>query len=112
MSNMKTDAKFVKHPTQEGVFMKHLFDGADTDGRMNDLEVNIVPGYEIAPHKHDNASEFFYVISGSGEFLDDTVWNNVKKGDAFKAPQGMTHAVKNTGTETLVLLSIFSPSVR
>ncbi|MDR2100600.1 MAG: cupin domain-containing protein [Campylobacteraceae bacterium] len=54
----------------------------------------------------------FYVVSGSGEFLDDTKWKSIKAGDAFKALQGITHASKNTGTKTLVLFSTFSPATR
>ncbi|MDR1461375.1 MAG: cupin domain-containing protein [Campylobacteraceae bacterium] len=111
-NNVKVGAEFVKHPTQEGVFMKHFFAKADTDERLNNLEVNIVPGFQIAPHIHKDASEFFYVVSGEGEFLDDAEWVCIKKGDAFKAPTGMTHAIKNTGNETLVLLSTFSPPTR
>ncbi|MDR1614435.1 MAG: cupin domain-containing protein, partial [Campylobacteraceae bacterium] len=61
---------------------------------------------------HENSSEFFYVVSGSGEFLDDTEWKSIKAGDAFKAPQGMMHAIKNTGVKTLVLFSTFSPATR
>jgi mannose-6-phosphate isomerase-like protein (cupin superfamily) len=111
-NNVKEGAAFVKHPTQEGVFMKHFFSKADTGERLNNVEINIVPGFQIAPHAHENASEFFYVVSGQGEFLDDTEWTVVKKGDAFKAPVGMTHAIKNTGNEILVLFSTFSPPVR
>jgi mannose-6-phosphate isomerase-like protein (cupin superfamily) len=110
--NVKTDAVFAKHPKWEGVSMKHFFAGADTAERLNNLEINIVPGFQIPPHTHENASEFFYVISGEGEFLDGAEWRAVKKGDAFKAPAGMSHGVKNTGTETLALFSTFSPPVR
>jgi len=110
--NIKKGAVFTKHPTQEGVFMKHFYAKDDTDGRLNNLEVNIVPGFEIAPHTHENAGEFFYVVSGSGEFLDETEWKAIRKGDAFKAPMGVNHAIKNTGNETLVLLSTFSPPIR
>lgn len=110
-NNVKMDAGFVKHPTQEGVYMKHLFGKEDND-RLNNLEVNIVPGYQIAPHTHEGSSEFFYVVRGEGEFLDDTEWKHIHAGDAFKAPQGMTHAINNTGRETLVLFSTFSPATR
>ncbi|MDR0762806.1 MAG: cupin domain-containing protein [Campylobacteraceae bacterium] len=110
-NNFKVDAKFIKHPTQEGVFMKHFY-GKDDNACLNNLEVNIVPGFQIAPHIHEESSEFFYVVSGNGEFLDDTEWKSIKQGDAFKAPQGMTHAIKNTGTKTLVLFSTFSPAMR
>ena len=62
--NILNDATFIKHPTQEGVFMKHLFSSADND-RLNNLEVRIVPGYMIEPHVHDNSSEFYYVAEGN-----------------------------------------------
>ena len=110
--NIKTDSVFVKNPKHEGVFMKHFFSKSETNGQLNNFEVNIVPGFQIAPHNHDNAGEYFYVVDGSGEFLDDTEWVPVKKGDAFQAPVGMTHAVKNTGKLTLVLFSTFSPATR
>ena len=110
--NIKLDAVFVKHPTQEGVFMKHFFSKDETNERLNNLEVNIVPGFQIAPHTHDNAGEFFYVVDGEGEFLDNTEWTSIKKGDAFQAPMGMTHAIKNTGRVTLVLFSTFSPPIK
>lgn len=109
--NLKMDANFVKHPTQEGVFMKHFFCKEDND-RLNNVEVNIVPGFQIAPHTHADSTEFFYVVSGQGEFLDDNEWQCIKKGDAFKAPQGMNHSLKNTGNEMLILFSTFSPATR
>jgi len=109
--NILNDATFIKHPTQEGVFMKHLFSSADND-RLNNLEVRIVPGYMIEPHVHDNSSEFYYVAEGKGEFLDGDEWKEISKGDAFKAPKGMQHGVKNTGKEMLVLFSTFSPPIK
>lgn len=110
-SNFKSDAVFTKHPTQEGVFLKHFFCKEDND-RLNNLEVFIMPGFQIAPHIHGDSSEFFYVVSGQGEFLDDKEWKAIKKGDAFKAPQGMTHSIKNSGSEALILFSTFSPATR
>ena len=110
-SNMISEAQFCKHPTQEGVFMKHFFGSADNEC-LNNLEVRIIPGYMIAPHIHENASEFFYAVEGTGEFLDGEEWKPFKKGDAFKAPKGMQHGIKNVGNETLVLFSTFSPATR
>lgn len=105
------DAQFTKHPTQEGVFMKHFFSSKDND-RLNNLEVKIIPGYCIAPHIHENSSEFFYVVSGEGEFLDGEEWKKIEKGIAFVAPMGMTHGIRNTGKDVLTLFSTFSPATR
>jgi mannose-6-phosphate isomerase-like protein (cupin superfamily) len=110
-NNFKLNAVFTKHPTFEGVYMKHFFGKEDND-RLNNLEVLIVPNFEIGPHTHENSTEFFYVVSGQGEYLDDMEWKIIRKGDAFKAPQGITHAFRNTGREALLLFSTFSPSIR
>ena len=109
--NFKTDVELTKHAKHEGVFIRNFFSKDDND-RLNNLEVLIEPGFQIPPHTHEDSTEFFYVVSGHGEFLDDTEWKAIKKGDAFKAPQGMTHGLKNTGSETLLLFSTFSPAIR
>ena len=105
------DAVFTKHPTQEGVFMKHFFSSQENDS-LNNLEVRIIPNFMIAPHVHENSSEFFYVVDGEGEFLDNEEWKKIEKGDAFMAPQGMQHAIKNCGKSDLVLFSTFSPATK
>jgi quercetin dioxygenase-like cupin family protein len=110
-NNLKSIQGFAKHATMDGVFIKHFFCKEDND-RLNNLEVYIVPGFEIPPHTHEDSSEFFYVVDGEGEFLDETEWKTIKKGDAFKAPQGMTHSLKATGHEALLLFSTFSPATR
>jgi len=110
-NNFKTDVELTEHPKYEGVFMKHFFCNEDND-RLNNFELIINTGSQITPHIHENSTEFFYVVSGQGEFLDDTEWIAFKKGDAFKAPTGITHSIKNTGSESLVLLATFSPAIR
>jgi len=35
VKNIKLDAVFVKHPTQEGVFFKHFFSKDETNGCLN-----------------------------------------------------------------------------
>jgi mannose-6-phosphate isomerase-like protein (cupin superfamily) len=109
--NFIVDATFTKHAKYDGVFLKHFFGKEDND-RLNNFEILIVPGFQIDPHTHDNTSEFFYVVSGEGEFLDDTEWKAVKNGDTFKAPMGITHGLRNTGKEALLLFSTFSPAIR
>ena len=109
--NFKTDATFVRHPAYEGVFLKHFFCSEDND-RLSNLEVNIVPGFMIEPHTHEGSTEFFYVVRGQGEYFDGVEWKDVGQGAAFKAPQGTTHAIRNSGNETLVLFSTFSPAAR
>jgi len=109
--NIISKAEFVKHPKEDGVFMKHFFSSADND-RLNNLEVKIEKGSQISPHVHENSSEFYYVLSGIGEFLIDGKWISIKQGDALKAPMGMEHGLKNTGDDLLCVFSTFSPATR
>jgi quercetin dioxygenase-like cupin family protein len=111
MANLLNDGKFVKNPAHEGVFVKFFYSGAD-GGSISNQETAIVPGFAIERHTHENSTEFFYCAAGEGEFLDNAEWRPIKKGDAFRAPQGMPHAIKNTGRELLVLLCTFSPAIR
>lgn len=72
------DAVFTKHPTQEGVFMKHFFSSQEND-LLNNLEIRIIPDFMITPHVHENSSEFFYVVDGEGEFLDNEEWKKLRR---------------------------------
>jgi quercetin dioxygenase-like cupin family protein len=103
--------EYVNHPKEIGVKMKHFFSNADND-RLNNLEVRIDPGCQISQHIHDNSSEFYYVVDGSGDFFINGQWSQVKKGDAMKAPMGEEHGLKNTGHEPFILFSTFSPPTR
>ncbi|MGI5880514.1 MAG: cupin domain-containing protein [Syntrophomonadaceae bacterium] len=109
--NIINGATLVKHPKEEGVFLKHCFNSSDND-RLNNLEVTILPGFHISPHVHADSTEFYYVVSGTGEFLVDGEWRSIKKGDALKAPMAMEHGLKNTGSELLMVFSTFSPATR
>ncbi|MDR3349607.1 MAG: cupin domain-containing protein [Acidaminococcales bacterium] len=111
MSNLLSNGEFVKNPAHEGVFVKFFYSGAD-GGAISNQETIIVPGFAILPHAHENSTEFFYCAAGEGEFLDADEWRTIKKGDAFRAPQGTVHALRNTGRELLVLFCTFSPAIR
>ncbi len=41
------------------------------DHRLNNLEVTILPGFQISPHIHADSTEFYYVVTGTGKFLVD-----------------------------------------
>jgi mannose-6-phosphate isomerase-like protein (cupin superfamily) len=111
-NNVKNNVESVKHPSSDGVFMKHFYGKEDTGGALNNLEVSIMPGFCIGEHVHNDSNEFFYVVSGQGDFLDGGDWVPIKAGDAFKASKGVKHAIRNNGDETLRILSIFSPPNR
>jgi mannose-6-phosphate isomerase-like protein (cupin superfamily) len=111
-NNLKKAGEYVKHPGNDGVFMKHFYGKDDTDGKMNNVEILIVSGFQIAPHVHGSSDEYFYIVSGTGEYQLGEETIAIEKGDVFTAPPGVSHAVVNTGTEPLLLLSTFCPPIR
>jgi quercetin dioxygenase-like cupin family protein len=107
---IRTD-KYTPHAKEPGVFLKHFFSSADND-RLNNFELRIDPGCGISPHVHEAATEFFYVISGTGEVLLNGEWQVLQPGDALKATTGNEHGFRNRTDEPMLLYALFSPPVR
>ena len=99
---------FVPHPKFAGVFIKPCFGRAHTD-RLNNMEVRIEPGREISRHVHPASTEFYYIVAGTGQYWDGRVWQPTQAGDAFQAPAGEEHGLRNTGTVPLLVFSTFTP---
>ncbi len=74
--------------------------------------VTFPPGSNPGPHKHDREEEVCYVLSGTGESRVGERTIQLKPGDAVYIEPGVEHGCKNTGTEPLVMISIFSPPVK
>lgn len=67
----------------------------------NYLEV----GSEIGEHQHVDDEEFYYIIEGTGEVLDDGKLEKVGPGDLVYTGSGHTHSLKNTGDTPLKFLA-------
>ena len=71
--------------------------------------VTFPPGADPGPHVHEAEEEIIYVISGHGESLVGERTYPLEPGVALFTEPGLPHGVRNTGTEDLVLVSVFSP---
>jgi mannose-6-phosphate isomerase-like protein (cupin superfamily) len=69
-------------------------------------ECTLAPGCSIGEHKHDNETEYFIIIHGSGTVIDDRVEKKVKAGDVIVTGNGSSHSIINTGSEPLVFHAI------
>ena len=74
--------------------------------------LRFVEGAEIKPHLHRTHDEMVYVLKGSGQMFINGKWIDVKPGTFHFNPMNKVHATKNTGKEHLVLLSIYTPSMK
>src|SRR4051812_49929272 len=67
----------------------------------------IPPGDRLGKHV-DTAEEVQYILSGSGDLLTDDGTHQIKGGDVFVLPEGVSHDLHNTGSENLCVLAFFS----
>ena len=68
-------------------------------------EIRLVPGASIGYHIHENETEMFAFVSGSGIVRDDDEIRAVKAGDSMLTFSGHGHSVENNGDEDLVLIA-------
>ena len=99
---------WVDHPRFHNITVKSLITPASNALAGVNL-VNVPPGGVIGRHLHPKEIETVYVLAGQSELtLGDT--NYVfGAGQIVAIPIGLEHALRNTGAETVVLLTVFTP---
>lgn len=79
-------------------------------GEHSQLVVMTVPaGGEIGDEVHDSTDQLLTFVSGTGEAVLDGHTHTVDAGDLCAVPAGTRHNFRNTGTEPLVLHTVYSP---
>jgi quercetin dioxygenase-like cupin family protein len=71
-----------------------------------------LPGQEHKAHVHADQDKLYYVLSGAGEAQVGSETHAVCAGDLVLAPAGVTHGLKNTGSQPLSVLVVFGPPPR
>ena len=82
------------------------------DDTVSFVLVRFAEGAEVKPHFHKTHDEIVYVIKGSGQMLVNNKWIDVKPGTVHFNPMNKVHSTRNTGKDPLVVLSIFTPSMK
>ena len=82
------------------------------DDTVSFLLIRFTEGAEVKPHFHKMHDEIVYVIKGSGQMLVNDKWIDVKPGTVHFNPMNKVHSTRNTGKDPLVILSIFTPSMK
>ena len=115
LSVVEGDAAFEqidwsKHPTFEGVELKHIITAKDTDGNFSFHLVRIAPGKTIGNHSHETQLETHEVISGNGVCINDGKKMEYEPGVISIIPAKIPHEVK-AGDEGLYLFAKFMPAL-
>lgn len=65
--------------------------------------VRLAPGALVPLHRHEHSDEIFDVLYGKGEILINDQWVPLESGCTALVEAGALHALRNPGSETLVL---------
>ena len=68
------------------------------------------PGQVQKPHEHSDQDKFYYVVEGVGLFSLEQDKVSAGVGEVVWAPAGLSHGVKNEGSERLTLLVGIAPA--
>lgn len=68
--------------------------------------IRLAPGSSIGYHVHENETELFHFLAGSGVADDNGTRVRVSAGDTLATPSGNGHSVENDGSEDLVFLAV------
>jgi quercetin dioxygenase-like cupin family protein len=87
-----------------------LADGALTGGSWSTLERTEPPGTRTGLHRHNRMDEAFYVVSGEFTLFVSGKLHRLKPGAFVFIPRGTPHAQGNSSSQTVKIVSFFSPA--
>ena len=95
----------------DGIKMKVLLSGSESNGLHEIFEDIIEPGVGPPRHIHQEQDETFIFLEGIFDVEIDGKLQRMKKGDVALIPKGTVHAWKNVGEERGRLIYIFTPAL-
>lgn len=104
------DLKWEQHPVYEGVEMKHLVRGMDTDNHNSKSLVRISKGSVIKTHNHPNNSESIKFISGNGTLVLKNKIIKMSPRSSVDLEKGANHEIR-TFDEDVYLIASFMPAL-
>jgi quercetin dioxygenase-like cupin family protein len=83
----------------------------DTPG-LSLVEERVPPGAEEVRHYHNQARQFFYVISGTATLETEGSEHRISTGFGIEVAPGVRHKFMNRSDQDLVFLVISAPSTK
>ena len=105
-----SDIPWAKHPTFEGVELKHIVTTQHTNGEFSYHLVRIAPNMKIGNHVHKEQLETHEVIAGNGICINEGKELMYEPGVISILPKNIPHEVI-AGTNGLYLFAKFMPAL-
>ena len=83
----------------------------ESNAELNDKgrlfsKITVKPGCSIGYHVHEDDSELFYILKGTGTYSDNGKEETVTAGDATICPAGCGHGLVNHSDEAIELIAV------
>ena len=104
------DIPWSKHPTFEGVELKHIITSEQTSGQFSFHLVRIAPNKKIGNHVHKTQLETHEVISGNGICINNGAKIKYEPGVISILPMNVLHEV-TAGNNGLYIFAKFMPAL-
>ena len=104
------DIPWSKHPTFDGVELKHIVTAKETEGQFSYHLVRIDPDCSIGNHIHETQLETHEIIAGTGICINNGAELAYEPGVISILPMGLPHEVK-AGADGLYLFAKFIPAL-
>ena len=92
-----------------GNTVDYLATGAATGALFGLYRWSMVGRGGPGPHFHRTLTESFYVLAGTIQIFDGTVWRDCQPGDFVHVPIGGIHGFRNASGEPASMLIHFAP---
>lgn len=99
-----------KHPSFDGVELKHIVTSSNTNGEFSYHLVRIAPNKSILNHIHELQLETHEVISGDGTCINNQSEIHYSPGVISIMPKAVPHEV-HAGNDGLLLFAKFIPAL-
>ena len=105
-NEMKTESKEKMRDGNGITGLTHLVNCENEKNVRLIAEINLPPGASIGEHKHDNETEYYLILSGSGVVNDSGKDIEINAGDTIVTGGGASHSISNTGDVPLVFHAV------
>lgn len=105
------ELEWCKHPTFDGVELKHIVTASDTNGEFSYHLVRIAPNKKIGNHVHNQQLETHEVIAGNGICINEGKEILYSCGVISIMKMGKPHEVI-AGEDGLYLFAKFMPALQ
>ena len=69
-------------------------------------EIEIPVNGSIGEHQHNEETEYYIILDGSGIVNDNAIDSKVSKGDVVITGNGASHSIKNTGDIPFKMIAV------